>query len=123
MAAVNVAFDAPDNARGPCPSNARPIDLVHLAKQTMGDKALEMEVLQIFARQARACLQEIASGDAEKMKAAAHLLKGAARAVGAFKAADAASALEEATKADAAAIAAVGAAVIEAENFVLKLCR
>ena len=55
MAALNIVFEAPDNAKGPCPSKVRPIDLVHLAKQTMGDKTLEIEVLQMFARQARAC--------------------------------------------------------------------
>ena len=52
MAALNIAFEAPDNASGACPSKGRPIDLVFLANQTMGDKALELEVLQVFARQA-----------------------------------------------------------------------
>src|ERR1700709_1397810 len=76
MAALNIAFEAPDNSRGPGPSKGRPIDLVHLAKQTMGDKVLEIEVLQMFARQARACLQEIGSGNAEKATAGPDLLKG-----------------------------------------------
>ncbi|MGO7580788.1 Hpt domain-containing protein, partial [Rhizobium ruizarguesonis] len=53
MAAFNIVFEAPYNAKGPCPSKVRPIDLVHLAKQTMCDKTLEIEVLQMFARQPR----------------------------------------------------------------------
>lgn len=122
MAALNIAFEAPDNARGSAPSRERAIDLVHLAKQTMGDKALEVEVLQMFARQARACLQEIGSGDNNRVVAASHRLKGAASAVGAFKVADTADALES-NVGDAACMAAVVASVIEAENFILKLSR
>ncbi|MBB4569815.1 Hpt domain-containing protein [Rhizobium leucaenae] len=122
MAALNIAFEAPDNSRGAAPSRERAIDLVHLAKQTMGDKALEVEVLQMFARQARSCLQEIGSGDRKRAMAASHRLKGAASAVGAFKVADAANALES-DVGDAAHMAAVTACVIEAENFILKLSR
>jgi HPt (histidine-containing phosphotransfer) domain-containing protein len=122
MAALNIAFEAPDNSRGAAPSRERAIDLVHLAKQTMGDKALEVEVLQMFARQARSCLQEIGSGDRKRIIAASHRLKGAAGAVGAFKVADAANALES-DAGDAARMAAVTACVIEAENFILKLSR
>jgi HPt (histidine-containing phosphotransfer) domain-containing protein len=122
MAALNIAFDAPDNSRGTAPSRERAIDLVHLAKQTMGDKALEVEVLQMFARQARSCLQEIGSGDRDRAKAASHRLKGAASAVGAFKVADAANALED-DAGNAAHMATVTTCVIEAENFILKLSR
>ena len=122
MAALNIAFEAPDNARGTAPSRERAVDLVHLAKQTMGDKALEVEVLQMFARQARSCLQEISSGDGERVTAASHRLKGAAGSVGAFKVADAAEALES-NVGDAVRMAAVTTSVIEAENFILKLSR
>ena len=122
MAALNIAFESPDNSRGAAPSLERAIDLVHLGKQTMGDKALEVEVLQMFARQARSCLQEIGSGDFKRMEAASHKLKGAASAIGAFRVADAAGALES-NVGDAARMAAVTASVIEAENFILKLSR
>ncbi len=120
-AALNIAFEAPDNSRGIGPSHERPIDLVHLAKQTMGDKGLEVEVLQMFARQARTCLQDIGSGDTDKARAGAHRLKGAASAVGAFKVAAAAESFE--TACDAQRMAAVGVAVVDAENFILKLSR
>lgn len=122
MAALNIAFEAPDNFRGICPSKARPIDLVHLANQTMGDKTLELEVLQMFARQARTCLQELSAGTPDAARLTAHKLKGAASAVGAFQVSAAAEKLENGPV-DAGLIASVGAAVIEAENFILKLCR
>lgn len=122
MAALNIAFDAPDNSGSRCPSRGRPIDLVHLATQTMGDKALEIEVLQMFARQARGCLQGLIEGNGDMVHATAHRLKGAALAVGAFRVSEAAGDVED-RGADAANLAAVGAAVIEAENFILKLCR
>lgn len=122
MAAVSIAFEAPENSRGACPSQSRPIDLVHLASQTMGDKGLEIEVLQMFARQARRALHDMTGVDAAAVGAVAHRLKGAAGAVGAFKVSAAAERLEG-NSGDAALRAAVGAAVIEAENFINKLCR
>ena len=122
MAAVSIAFEAPENHRGACPSQSRPIDLVHLATQTMGDKALEVEVLQMFARQARRALHDMVGADPEATVAVAHRLKGAAGAVGAFKVSSAVERLE-ADGTDAGLRAAVGAAVIEAENFINKLCR
>lgn len=122
MAAVSIAFETPENHRGACPSHSRPIDLVHLAHQTMGDKALEIEVLQMFARQARRALQEMAGADAATTAAVAHRLKGAASAVGAFQVSAAAGSLEN-KSADAALKAAVDAAVVEVENFINKLCR
>ncbi len=122
MVAVSIAFEAPENVTGYRSVSARPIDLVHLANQTMGDKALEIEVLQTFARQARASLQDISQGDRSVAAIAVHRLKGAAAAVGAFHVSAAAEKLEGAPT-DAALIAGVGAAVLEAENFILKLCR
>jgi HPt (histidine-containing phosphotransfer) domain-containing protein len=122
MAATGIAFAAPENASGACPSNARPIDLVHLARQTMGDKTLEAEVLRMFARQLRIGLQDIGAGDPDKRKAALHLLKGAASAVGAFPLADAVAACET-RPAEAASLSAVAKAVIEVENFILRLSR
>lgn len=122
MAALNIAFDAPDNSRTARPSNARPIDLVHLAAQTSGDKNLEADVLQLFAKQARTALHELSAADPKVVKAAAHRLKGAASAVGAFAVAKLAGAVEEKTD-DTAAKAALAAAVLDAENFILKLSR
>jgi HPt (histidine-containing phosphotransfer) domain-containing protein len=122
MAAVSIAFDAPDNSGGAAPMVSRPIDLDHLARQTMGDKTLEIEVLQLFARSTRHLLQELSASDADGVKALAHRLKGAADAIGAVRVSAAAATLENDGR-DSAAIARVSVAVVEAENFILKLCR
>jgi HPt (histidine-containing phosphotransfer) domain-containing protein len=100
----------------------RPIDFAHLERQTMGDKALEATVLQLFSRQARSCLAEIGSGEPDKIKASAHLLKGAAGAVGAVRVMHAAAACEARPR-DAAALADACAAVVEVENYILGLMR
>ncbi|WP_394344580.1 Hpt domain-containing protein [Aliirhizobium smilacinae] len=120
--AARIAFESPDNHRTASPSRDRPIDLVHLANQTMGDKALEAEILQMFARQARGLVQEIAIAEAATVTALAHRLKGSANAVGAFKVSTAAGRLE-AEPGDAASMATLHSAVIEAENFITGLCR
>ena len=120
MAAVSIAFEAPDNCGGAPAVTKKPIDFDHLARQTMGDKDLEIEVLQLFSRNARAALHEIA--DDKAVRATAHRLKGAAQAVGAPAVSAAAAAVEDQGK-DSAAIAKLAATIVEAENFILKLCR
>ena len=75
----------------------RAIDLVHLARQTGGDDLLEQELLALFAEQCQrqvSIIREVA--DRMKCADAAHTLKGAARAVGAWYVADAADAVENA---------------------------
>ncbi|MCZ4430545.1 Hpt domain-containing protein [Agrobacterium sp. SOY23] len=122
MAAVSIVFEAPDNYGGVSAASKKPIDFDHLARQTMGDKDLEIEVLQLFSRNARAALHEMAGADAKAITATAHRLKGAAQAVGASAVSAAAAAVEEKGN-DGAAIAKLAAAIVEAENFILKLCR
>ncbi len=122
MAAATIAFGAPDSNRAASPSQCRPIDLVHLANQTMGDKALEAEVLQMFARQTRRLVHEMASAEAPGVSALAHRLQGAAKAVGAFKVSAAAERVE-ADPSDAGCMASLHAAAIEADNFITGLCR
>ncbi len=122
-AAVNIAFATPDNLNGLTPSQQRPIDLVHLASQTKGDKAVEVEILQMFARQARGCLVALTADRGKvEVKAAANRLRNAAMAVGALRVAAAAD-LVETKGANADALASVAAAVLEAEHFILKLAR
>ena len=64
----------------------KPIDLVHLSGQTLGDQALADEVLGIFVSQARIYLDLMKSSeDIIIIKRAAHSLNGAARGIGAFR--------------------------------------
>jgi HPt (histidine-containing phosphotransfer) domain-containing protein len=66
-----------------------PIDHVHLARYTFGNRALEVEVLQLFAAQAPLYLDLLRSAETVKdWRDAAHTLKGSARAVGAFAVAE-----------------------------------
>jgi len=63
-----------------------PIDHAHLARYTFGNKALELEVLQLFAEQAPLYLEQLRSAASEKeWRDAAHTIKGSARAVGAMQ--------------------------------------
>ncbi|GAA0029651.1 histidine kinase [Bradyrhizobium sp. CCBAU 11445] len=70
-----------------------PLDLDHLSRMTLGDAALEQEVLAMFAEQAVRLIAAMAALPAEA-GALAHKLKGSARGVGAFAVADAAASLE-----------------------------
>jgi HPt (histidine-containing phosphotransfer) domain-containing protein len=74
-----------------------PIDLAHLARMTLGDAALERQVLGMFASQSASVIEKLAALPAEA-GALAHTLKGSARAVGAFRVAECAEALEVAIR-------------------------
>lgn len=85
------------NANAPPPpavSTADPIDLRHLAAQSMNDRAIEAEVLDLFACQAGLLRAEIAGARGEERRRLAHTLKGSARGVGAFAVAVCAEAVE-----------------------------
>jgi HPt (histidine-containing phosphotransfer) domain-containing protein len=72
-----------------------PIDFSHLSRMTLGDPALECEVLTMFVAQSAKLLDQLAQLPPEAARLA-HTLKGSARAIGAFAVADAAAALEAA---------------------------
>jgi HPt (histidine-containing phosphotransfer) domain-containing protein len=71
------------------------IDLVHLARQTAGDRDLEQELLAMFADQCVKHLATIRAAGADAGRDAAHTLKGAARAIGAWSVAEAAAEVEQ----------------------------
>jgi len=73
------------------------IDVQHLGRMTLGEAALETEVLALFAAQSRDLVGRLATIPADAA-ALAHTLKGSARAIGAFRVADAALGLEAAMK-------------------------
>lgn len=72
----------------------RPIDLVHLARTTLGDRALEREVLQLFDRQSDILMARMRTATPAAIAALAHTLKGSARGIGAWRVARAAELLE-----------------------------
>ncbi len=74
------------------------IDLVHLARQTDNDCALEEELLGLFDRQSASLLAQTSTEDAPPRGRAdaAHMLRGSALAVGAWQVARAAQTLETA---------------------------
>ena len=90
------------------------IDQVHLERMTLGDRSLEREVLEIFARQTAMTLERIAGAGPARTAAAAHTLKGSARGIGAWRVAQAAERLEQAAT-SAANEAAILAAIAELE--------
>jgi HPt (histidine-containing phosphotransfer) domain-containing protein len=67
--------------------DARPIDLVHLSRQSLGDRNLEIELLQLFDRQSEQILlrlsEGLALGERRWLRDLCHTLDGSARAVGA----------------------------------------
>jgi HPt (histidine-containing phosphotransfer) domain-containing protein len=77
------AFAMP-GGEGSAAPRARPIDLSHLAKQTLGDRALEQEVLRLFVHQALAVRDQITEAAMPERLRLCHSLKGSARGIGAF---------------------------------------
>ncbi len=82
--------------QGDRPSGAsKPVDLEHLARFTLGEKALEREVLELFCTQSVLYLDQLRAAMSDRdWKDAAHSLKGSARAIGAWRAAQAAERAE-----------------------------
>jgi len=74
-----------------------PIDCGHLERMTLGDAGLTREVLAMFSAQAVDLIGRLESlpSDAPTL---AHTLKGSARAIGAFRVADAAEIIETAIR-------------------------
>ena len=70
------------------------LDLPFLDAQTFGDRALRREVLGLFVAQARRVIPGLPALPPAAQGDAAHLLKGSARAIGAWAAAAAATAFE-----------------------------
>ena len=70
-----------------------PIDCGHLKRMTLGDAGLTREVLAMFSAQAVGLVGRLESLPSDALTLA-HTLKGSARAVGAFRVADAAETVE-----------------------------
>ena len=101
------------------------IDLVHLSRQTMGDQALETELLGLFCKQSALAMerlsQEGATADLYRADLA-HTLKGSARAIGATRVAAAAEDYENAVRGgERPSLGALSVAVAEAQAVIADL--
>ena len=100
MAQAALKHDYEEPAQGATPgvanhSDGRQIDLVHLARQTLGDVNLEREVLSLFVVQSQVYLLRLQAAETPAdWKCAAHTIKGSARGIGAWPLAEAAEAAE-----------------------------
>ena len=136
MPASPAAFRSPPSGAAagdavPASTNGEPpVDLVHLARQTDGDAALQQELLALFDKQSASLLILASDRSAERRRRAdaAHQLKGSALAMGAGAVASAAAAVEAALAGGAAgpeavesALAALAVAVAAARAAVAKL--
>lgn len=104
----------------------RPVDLVHLARTTFGDRALEREVLQLFDRQSSLLIARMRTATPAAVAALAHTLKGSARGIGAWRVARAAELLELAGASGsptAEALDGLAAASDEARTVIAELLR
>jgi len=109
-------------------SEASPvIDLVHLARQTDGDQALEIELLGMFDRQSAKLIQRVAMTDLPRRARGdvAHRLRGSALAIGAGRVSRAAEAVEMAFETEGfepnAELAELADAVAEARSAIAEL--
>jgi HPt (histidine-containing phosphotransfer) domain-containing protein len=120
-AAEAVAFSSP-SGEALAPSRERPIDLVHLARQSCGDRNLETEILMLFRQQLALCIGQLRATSGRERKLVAHTIKGSARAVGAFALSRIAHRIEDAPL-DASLVDAAEAEVIRIRDFIAALNR
>lgn len=100
----------------------RAIDFAHLDRQTMGDRALEQEVLRLFLDQARSTTERLAAADRKERLRLAHALKGSARGVGAFPIASCVADLEKAPE-DLALLRRLRRLISEADELIASISR
>ncbi|MET3924847.1 Hpt domain-containing protein [Devosia sp. 2618] len=105
---------------------SRPIDLVHLAKQCLGDEHLEYEILRLFDTTMKIYMERLQASEAQAdIVMNLHAIKGAASGVGAWTIADQAKACEDELHADRPLtperIADLGMAVEEVGTFITRM--
>ena len=87
-------FVAEDASSAALAFHERPIDLVHLARTTLGDPSLEGEMLEAFGLKTSMLILRMQQAARSSIWAAAQALKGSARGIGAWRIASAAEAVE-----------------------------
>lgn len=108
------------------PRSVRPIDLVHLAKQCLGDENLELEVLRLFDTTLKTYFGRLElAASYDELAINLHSIKGAAGGVGAWTVADIAKACEAELQAGRPLtperIADLGIAVEEVRGFITRM--
>lgn len=103
-------------------AKARPIDLAHLARQTMDDRDLERQVLEMFVEQALTVRDRIAIVSTKERLSLAHALKGAASGVGAMAIARCAEAIENSPE-DSLILKRLARLIDEARDFIAAINR
>jgi len=113
-------------------ASSRPVDLVHLSRYTLGERDLEREVLELFCTQSFVYLERLKASSSDKdWKDLTHSLKGSARAVGAWRVANAAERAERAeplagdalAPSRAARIGEIDASLREADAYIRSLLK
>ena len=104
----------------------RPIDLVHLAKQCLGDENLELEILRLFSTTVKTYFGRLElAASYDDLALNLHSIKGAASGVGAWTIADLAKGCEVEMQAgrplSVERIADLGMAVEEVRNFISRM--
>ena len=117
-----IAYDRPGGQDCPAAARPQPIDLSQLSQQTMGDRALEQEVLKMFAHQAGLVQMQLPKASLEDRKRLAHGFKGSALAVGAMEAGQCAARIME-RPADKAEVARLVGLIDDVREFIARLTR
>lgn len=90
-----VARRAEASGRSGKPMPRRPLDLVQLARYTLGNRSHEQEVLELFRTQSGRYLKRLeAAGNDPAWRDAAGTIKGSAHCIGAWRVADIAAEAE-----------------------------
>lgn len=112
----------PENAKRPM----RPVDLVHLAKQCLGDENLEFEILRLFDTTLATYFDRLKLATSfDDLAINLHSIKGASAGVGAWSVSDLAGALEKDLKAGRPLtperIEDLGMAIEEVRDFIARM--
>ncbi|PBB99902.1 Hpt domain-containing protein [Mesorhizobium sp. WSM3862] len=118
---IGIAFSMPGGDVSGT-AGSRPVDMAHLARQTMDDRALEQEVLALFVQQALSVRDKIVDADVKERVLLAHGLKGSARGIGAFAVAECAAAIEKQPE-DGRSLRKLGVLIDEVRDFIAAISR
>ncbi len=92
---VGLHLEAAGRRNGDAGTEPSPIDFAYLRRYTLGDAALEREVLELFCSHAPALVAELKTATSEKAwRDAAHSLKGSALSIGVWEVAQGAEQAE-----------------------------